>query len=214
MFIRDQIHRTVCFVLLSGLAGILTLTGCSSLNEKECRSADWRMIGYEDAVSGRKVARLADHRTACAKYDIAPNLDLYRSGYEEGMQEYCRPSTVFQLGQNGTAYPSQCPDDLADQLKISYQYGRDIYQLNDDIRHTQTLISGKNNELKEAKKRLSEYKTEIVIQGVPTSQRIELLEESMDLSKQIDGIKEEIDGLNVKLKSRQTQLKRLVSVLL
>ena len=213
MFIRVKVHWAARTVLLCSLTGILLLTGCSSLSEKECRSADWRMIGYEDGISGKKLARLTDHRSACAQYDIAPNLDLYRLGYEEGLDEYCRPGMVFELGKNGSAYPTQCPDHLSDQLKTSYRYGRDIYDLNDEIRHMQKLISNKNNELIQAEQLLSENKAQIIDQGTTVSERDKLLEDSMQLSKRIDGIKEEIDDLNIKLKYRKSQLKRLVSVL-
>ncbi len=106
-----QFHNTSkCFPSRACLlTGVLALSGCSSLNEKECQAADWRMIGYEDGALGRSTMQLKEHREACAKHGITPDLDTYRMGHEAGLVEYCHPLKAYQLGRGGKAYPRLCP---------------------------------------------------------------------------------------------------------
>lgn len=199
---------------LSGFVTVfLSLSGCSSLSEKECLSADWRTIGYEDAVSGRKLTRLGDHRSACAKYHVAPQLDEYQRGYTEGLQAYCRPDTVFQLGRNGNAYPTQCPDEMADELKTSYGYGRNIHELDSEIKGLHKRLHGKELELKKAETDLADLKSKFIGQDVPAARRAQLLERTINQINRITTIKGEIEQLEDDLVVRQNQLDRLVSVL-
>ena len=84
--------------LLTLLIGVITLTGCASMSVDECKTADWRMIGYEDGITGRSALQLKEHRKACAEHGIAPNLDVYLTGHEQGLMVYCRPVKAFDLG--------------------------------------------------------------------------------------------------------------------
>lgn len=93
------------------VAGYL-VGGCASLNESECRSADWRTIGYEDGALGESAARIGKHRQACASHGIAPNLAAYQQGREEGLRQFCRPQNGFRLGEQGVPYRGICPHTL------------------------------------------------------------------------------------------------------
>ena len=90
--IREQ--RWPAIVLLGLLA-----TGCASMDEDECRVADWRAIGYEDGASGRAASQLGERREACADHGVTPNFVAYRQGREEGLREYCTPAMGYRLGR-------------------------------------------------------------------------------------------------------------------
>ncbi len=57
------------------------------MSAEECRSADWRTVGYEDGRSGSG-GRIGDHSKACAKIGVTPNLDQYELGRAEGLRQY------------------------------------------------------------------------------------------------------------------------------
>ncbi len=210
---KEQPHVAACLTLTGFLVGLFLLSSCVSLDEKACRSVDWRSIGIEDAVSGRKTAHPMDPRAACAAYAGGPGAEAYREGYAEGLEKYCRPGTVFQLGRNGEDYPTQCSDGSADQLKISYGYGRDIYELDSDISRMRTTLIDKRGELKQAEALLATSKAEFKAQAAASAHRFELLEQIQQQSMRIDLIQAALEQLNYRLTTRQTQLARLVSVL-
>ncbi|HNR23202.1 MAG TPA: DUF2799 domain-containing protein [Steroidobacteraceae bacterium] len=68
------------------------------MSGNECRTVDWRTIGYEDGVAGHSGDRVAQHRRACAKHGVTPDLAQYQDGRSEGLREYCQPSNGFRVG--------------------------------------------------------------------------------------------------------------------
>jgi uncharacterized protein DUF2799 len=67
--------KSLFFVLI----GLMVFSGCATMKKEECLTADWYNIGFEDGTRGYKVSRITNHRKACSKYEIAPNLDFYLS---------------------------------------------------------------------------------------------------------------------------------------
>lgn len=211
---NKELQHLVLRLTLAGLfISLFVLTGCTTLDDSACRTDDWRSIGYKDAVSGRKIDHMADYRASCAAYPSVPASYAYRQGYAEGLREYCHPSLVFQLGRNGKEYPTQCADETADQLKTSYGYGRNIYELDADIGDMHRALHDKQRELTGSEVLLATTMAELEGQGVASARRLDLLEQSRQQSMRIAVIKAELEELNFRLTTRQTQLERLVSVL-
>lgn len=107
----------------------LGLGGCSTLNEAECQSAGWDVIGYEDAASGYTADRVGRHRQACADFGITPDLAAYQQGYADGLTVYCRPERGYEAGRANAAYGGQCPAGLAYGFERGYLLGQEIYSL-------------------------------------------------------------------------------------
>src|SRR5687768_8854199 len=107
----------------------LALSGCSSMSESECLAMDWRMIGYEDGTSGYSGNRIGQHRKACGKHGVMPDLGEYQAGREQGLREFCKPANGFRIGSRGTGYNGVCPADLDDEFVTAYQSGRQLYTL-------------------------------------------------------------------------------------
>lgn len=62
------------------------LAGCAStMNKDQCLVADWRTVGYEDGSAGRSAQWLERRGEDCAKHGIAPDLDAYLSGRDDGL---------------------------------------------------------------------------------------------------------------------------------
>jgi hypothetical protein len=80
------------------------LGACSTMSESECRTVDWRTIGYEDGVGGYSGDRISVHRKACAKYGVSTDLAAYQAGRDDGLREYCQPANGFRVGSHGNEY--------------------------------------------------------------------------------------------------------------
>ena len=105
-------------------ASILLISGCATMGKDECLTSNWRSIGYEDGARGYPPERIGNHRKACAKHSVSPDLQAYQAGRAEGLQAFCQPHKGFQLGSRGGNYAGVCPAELepdfwAQQLQVS-----------------------------------------------------------------------------------------------
>ena len=82
----------------------LIISGCASLSPEECKQADWYLIGMTDAQKGYSKLRIDDHRKACAKVQVTPDLFTYQRGHEKGQKTYCTTPNGFAQGAAGTNY--------------------------------------------------------------------------------------------------------------
>ena len=134
---RASALRTAFSLLLLAAA-----CGCASLDREDCVQGSWYTIGLEDGAHGRPVERLADHRRACAKYQIAPDAAQYLAGREEGLKSFCTYERGYTEGRAGRAYNAACPAPQA--FLAGYQRGRELYDL-----HAQ--LSGLESEIAKTK---------------------------------------------------------------
>lgn len=118
--------------------------GCSSMNQQECMTADWQLIGYEDGSRGYASSRISNHRKACADHGVTPDLVAYKAGYDEGVRNYCMPETAYTLGRSGRPMPSICPADMANAFQMAYDEGRAVYAERQSL---QGRINGINDDI-------------------------------------------------------------------
>nr|WP_159063710.1 DUF2799 domain-containing protein [Thaumasiovibrio occultus] len=111
----------------------LLLSGCATMNKEECLSADWQLLGLTDGAKGYRLARLDEHRSACAEYGVSPDPIAYRKGYDEGIVTYCTPANGYQQGLNGNNYYGQCPANLHDAFAKAHEQGLQRYALQSEI---------------------------------------------------------------------------------
>ena len=107
----------------------LFAAGCATLSEKECRSADWHQIGFNDGREGFVRARVEDHSEACSKTGVSVDRDRYFAGREAGLRQYCTPEGGFRAGSEGKSYSEVCPPALAPAFLSRYEAGKRIYDL-------------------------------------------------------------------------------------
>ena len=110
-------------------ACLLTLSACATLNESECKTADWQTIGLEDGSRGLPVSTVGRHRKACSEYGIKPNLEAYRRGHATGVVSFCTPRNGFIQGKAGHSHYDVCPPDLRSGFLAGYEDGRELYDL-------------------------------------------------------------------------------------
>ena len=141
--------RTVRCQLAAVLAVTATaLTACSAtMSKDECRTVDWRTVGYEDGVAGRSGERIGEHRKACAEHGVTPDLNAYRAGRAEGLREYCQPHNGYRAGVNGAPYYDSCPPELAPAFVAAYESGRELYVRERRVADADSAIAYRRREI-------------------------------------------------------------------
>jgi len=91
---------------------LLLTSGCAVMNENECVTADWHMVGLEEGLKGKSAVTIGNYRQACAEYAITPDLSAYQAGHLQGIKQFCSPQKAFQLGASGQHLPQVCPANI------------------------------------------------------------------------------------------------------
>jgi len=195
--------------LLPTLLAACLLSGCATMSEDECRTADWRMIGYEDGTAGLSASRIGEHRKACAKHNLTPSMQAYREGREEGLYEYCRPQNAFRLGEQGSTYTGVCPFDTEEDFIAAYSAGKEIYDVHSSIRHLMSVLRRKENELEQMRQDIKTNTFEIASDETPNIRRVQLVVETSELAIKQDVTSTEIHTLKHKVSRKREQLAEL-----
>ena len=103
------------------LAG--TLAGCASMSKKDCETADWRTIGYNDGARGIYYTNLDSYRKRCSEYQIAPDANAYQAGWNQGIRSYCTSDNGYRAGVAGQTFQNICPADVAPGYRVGWQQG-------------------------------------------------------------------------------------------
>lgn len=154
-----------------------TLAGCATLNESECRNADWQTIGLEDGSSGLPLNTISRHRKACAEYGVKTNLDAYRRGHADGVVIYCTPRNGFVQGRAGRSHHDVCPGGLRNGFIAGYEDGRELHLLDQDRKRVRRNIDSASESLAQAEDRLAQREARVVADGVSSAERENLLVE-------------------------------------
>ena len=182
---------SIGFAILSALL----LINCATLDRDECRNADWRLIGYEDGSKGRLSDYLGNHREACAEYDVTPDMEAYLQGRAEGLTEYCRPQNGYLLGKRGSSYRGICPGSMEHEFMVAYRYGKDVYNLQYQIKRAGTHKKNKTKQLEKLNEALKTKEAELIKFETSTERRIQLLVEIRDASEEQGTLEAEINEL-------------------
>jgi Protein of unknown function (DUF2799) len=146
----DMNRVTSTRYILALLPLLALLPGCATMSKAECMTVDWQTVGYEDGAAGRSGDRIAQHRKACAKHGVTPDLSAYQAGREQGLREYCQPQNGYRLGENGRDYPGFCPTDLARNFEDAYRDGFELYGLRSRVNQAASEVSSMRAELMRA----------------------------------------------------------------
>jgi hypothetical protein len=176
----------------TSLVALLILTGCASMNADECVMSDWHTIGFEDGSRGHTAERLGDHRKACARHGVSPDLRAYQAGREEGLQQFCQPSRGFSLGENGGRYSGVCSGNLEPQFLDAYRSGYRLYNLRSNVNSATHQIDAKKRELDEIEDEIRSTEAALIDRDTATEDRILLLADLKDLSERTGQLESEI----------------------
>jgi hypothetical protein len=191
------------------LAVLALIQGCASLDKDECKLADWRLIGYQDGVAGKSAAAVGEYRKDCAKHAVVPDLDAYRAGREEGLQQYCKADNGYRLGNAGRGLAAVCPTALQDDFREAYNTGRKLYLARSAVNKTHTRINNRKQALSTLGDNRAQKLAALIADGLKADQRIMTLYELNELQQEMDSVEDEIVDLELDLEDQQVHLDQL-----
>jgi hypothetical protein len=184
------------------------LGGCAVMNQRECQLGDWHTTGFNDGARGMSVTRLADYSKACSKYGISPDLTSYRSGYDLGLDSYCRDGNGFVVGSSGAGYSGVCPASLEPQFMEGFRAGHQLFELQSGVNDLEGQIAAREYSLRETSEQLAAAEAAILSDSTPSDQRAVLLVKITELSQQQGALRAQLDELQRNLTVRQEDLAR------
>ena len=144
---------------LSDLFGVLlvaSFSGCATMSESECATADWHDIGVKDGRNGMPASYMEERRKDCAKDGISLNEKQYIAGRNTGILEYCTPENARSEGQQGRPYLNSCPANLEHNFLTNYEAGKHVYSAKrsvDDLNRQSEHVQRQLDKEKEGAKR-------------------------------------------------------------
>ena len=127
----------------------MLLSSCASMSKQECLTANWLDQGFRDGRNGEPLARIEDHREACAKVGVRPDQSLYLQGRDRGILLYCTPDNGMQEGRLGRSYRNACPAHLEHQFLRAYEQGKQFYEVEQRIEKLNSQSSQLEKELRD-----------------------------------------------------------------
>ena len=193
------------------LAVLGVISGCSTMSADECATADWRTIGYEDGAAGLEASAISRHRKACAKHGVTANFDAYEAGRHEGLRQYCRPANGYKVGRKGTTYNGVCPRDMEDEFLAAYEDGYEHFRLQKAVQDIQRDIRRVDRDLVGAHAELETLEIDLVADGIDSTERSRILDETKYMSRVIGDLEHERDDLIYELGVREERLARYLN---
>ncbi|MXQ07869.1 DUF2799 domain-containing protein [Alphaproteobacteria bacterium GH1-50] len=133
--------------IVLALFALALLAGCATLDEGECRSADWYSIGVSDGIDGRGPDHILAHARACNEYGIAPLRGPWEEGRQEGLKAYCIPERAWREGSRGKVLSNVCPPEDLILLTRANRDGLAWYRIGQEISQTEARIREINRQL-------------------------------------------------------------------
>ena len=127
--------------------GALLAVACATLNEGECRYADWFELGRRDGAQGRAWQQLVRHNDSCSEYGVVVDENRYSSGRDAGLRQYCAPSNGWHTGLRGGSYRQVCPVALEGAFLDGYELGREIHRWGPEIERYKRETQRREDEL-------------------------------------------------------------------
>lgn len=186
---------------------LLAISGCASkMSKEECRTVDWRTIGYEDGVAGQPGDRIGQHRRDCAEHGVTPNLDAYLAGRAAGLREYCQPHNGYRAGENGYTYYDVCPAELAPGFVKAYEEGRALYVREQKVRDAEAAIEYRRQEIRRLEDRVAESAFDVIDSRATPEQRTQGALDAKQAAERIRQLKAEVANFEQERVQAQAEL--------
>jgi hypothetical protein len=144
---------------------VIGLSACASLSPDECKQADWYLIGMTDAQKGYAKLRIDEHRKACAKVHVTPDLFTYQRGHEKGQKTYCTTANGFSQGSAGSNYQGACEGFLAEDFLRGYRDGQQLYQARSRVDQLYRDIDNYHNSLANMRREIDDKQRQMAIEN-------------------------------------------------
>jgi hypothetical protein len=192
--------------LLIALSTLLLGACAAKMSKDECRTVDWRTVGYEDGVAGQPGDRIGEHRRACAEYGVTPDLNAYLAGRTAGLREYCQPHNGYRVGANGYTYFDTCPADLAEAFEMAYDEGRALFVRERRVTDAEEQIEEKRREIRRLEDRVAESAFDVIDTTSTAEERTQAVLDTKQAAERIGRLKSEIAELEQERARYQAEL--------
>lgn len=199
------ISRLSILILLAA-----SLSGCATLSKEECLYADWFQIGLEDGSAGKTVATLGQHRKACAKAGVTPNLEEYERGHNQGLLRYCNYNNGLNLGSRGRSLPQFCPQEVRTEFELGYQHGFERRTQKTVIRELSQEIKQIADEVASGQAQIEHYEALLTDDTTTAKERQYALEEMRALEADLESLDLHLMELENALVIEQNNLEKLI----
>jgi hypothetical protein len=191
------------------IATMLVLSGCATLSEDECLTADWYQIGYEDGARGYPDTRIGSHREACAKHGVAPRFRDYQDGHDEGVLSFCTQRNGFVQGQKGYQYTGICPPSVEGDFLDAYQAGREIYSVRSVVSSLQNEQRSNENKISSLKQGLIDAEALMFAATTPEEERRNIYNSIGQMQEDLGATEQRNKQLIVEIAQAQAKLRIL-----
>ena len=189
----------------------LLITSCSTMNKSECLTADWRTIGFGDGAKGEPATMISRHRSACAEHGVTPNLNAYNSGRNDGLAQYCIPSTGYNKGLSGSRYNGICRDHNEPAFLEALNFGLAVHKEEATLSQMKRALYDEKNNIRNLKSELRHIKKKLTSGKLSELQRYKLVQKSTRKAERIGAAKSNLGPLKDDIyeqKQRVAELKR------
>lgn len=129
----------------------LFLVGCSTITKKDCHKNMYE-LGLSHGKDGSAKKYTDDLAKVCLERNPEINLADYEKGFYKGWENFCLPSTAYEMGKNDEIYVSFCPANRETQFRQKYLLGKEY----NDIKNAEYEVNDKIKELKGATDKASQ----------------------------------------------------------
>ena len=109
-------------LLLTGV--LFAMSSCATMNEDQCKTANWQEIGRNDGMRGLPSSLLGNHAKACEKHGVKADRAAYKLGYGDGVKTFCTPENGFEVGRTGRSASADCPAEMKAAFLANWKKGR------------------------------------------------------------------------------------------
>src|SRR5699024_5681906 len=122
-------HISYLFMVIT----VIAMSGCATMTESECATADWHEVGYKDGSYGKTRAYKEERRTDCAKSVYALEEKKYQAGQEQRIVQYCTAENGRSEGLKGHPYLDACPAQFERDFLTQYKAAKRVYDAQQKI---------------------------------------------------------------------------------
>jgi hypothetical protein len=191
---------------------ILLLSSCANMNESDCLTADWHLIGFEDGSFGKNESHISQHRKECAEHGVTPDLAAYRKGHFNGSKNFCTTNNGFSRGQQGKNYSRNCPEPLEAAFLIGFTDGQTLYGLKKILNRNAADLERAYKDIDWLEHAIAEKSELMITDGLNRQQRIAVRDEiayhkqqQVDLYDALPELKQEFESALESYEQRTTE---------
>jgi hypothetical protein len=192
---RLRINMPLKFLGITAM--VILLSNCANMNESDCLTADWQLIGFEDGSFGKNESHISQHRKECAEHDVTPDLTAYRKGHFDGSKRFCTANNGFSRGRQGNEYNRSCPEQFEAAFLKGFSDGQTLYGLKKVLNQRAADLEGAYKDIDWHEHAIAEKSELMIADGLKRDQRLMVRDEIAQHQQQQAGLYDALPELKL-----------------